>query len=180
MVYWAIATAALLLSFERLTYYWISNNPQSWLRLCEQPLLARLRRQPTELVQWLFYLFKLIQFAVFYGWCVIFSGEWMPLPTAPTLVLALGVIILVLGMVLNFGVFYRLGSTGVFYGKQLGHDELPWVRGFPFSVMRHPQYYGTLMSIWAFFLIMRFPEWDWILLPLLETAYYTIGSRYEP
>ena len=35
------------------------------------------------------------------------------------------------------------------------------------------------MSIWGFFLIMRFPHGDWFVLPALETVYYALGAYYE-
>jgi hypothetical protein len=79
---------------------------------------------------------------------------------------------------LNMSVFYRLGKVGVFYGRQLGY-EIPWCRAFPFSLLRHPQYVGTLLSIWGFFLVMRFPHNDWYLLPTLETVYYVLGAYFE-
>ena len=59
------------------------------------------------------------------------------------------------------------------------HREVAWVRGLPFSLLKHPHYVGTLLSIWGFFVLMRFPHGDWIVLPLLETAYYAIGAYYE-
>jgi phosphatidyl-N-methylethanolamine N-methyltransferase len=35
------------------------------------------------------------------------------------------------------------------------------------------------MTIWGVFLIARFPNPDWFVLPVLETAYYAIGARLE-
>jgi hypothetical protein len=35
------------------------------------------------------------------------------------------------------------------------------------------------MSIWGFFVVMRFPNPDWIALPLLQTVYYVVGARLE-
>jgi methylene-fatty-acyl-phospholipid synthase len=56
---------------------------------------------------------------------------------------------------------------------------LPWCRAFPFSVLQHPQYVGTVLSIWGFFLVMRFPHDDWYLLPIVETVYYALGAYFE-
>ena len=92
--------------------------------------------------------------------------------------LGLGGALLVVGQILNVSVFYRLGKVGVFYGNKLGY-EIPWCRAFPFSVLKHPQYVGTLLSIWGFFLIMRFPHDDWYLLPTVETMYYVLGAYFE-
>jgi len=178
MVYCIFMASAVLLSVERLTYYGISNHSDRWLRTCAKPAIARLG-QPTEVVHRLFYGFKIIQMSVFLGWCAYFSGGVLPLPTASPGALALGALLVAAGMVLNFSVFQRLGSTGVFYGRELGQD-VPWVQGFPFSAMRHPQYIGTVAAIWGFFVIMRYPHADWCVLPILETVYYIVGAHYEP
>jgi hypothetical protein len=60
------------------------------------------------------------------------------------------------GQTLNLSVFYRLGKSGVFTAIDFGH-QVPWCRGFPFSLFKHPQYAGMLLSIWGFFLVVRFP-----------------------
>ena len=92
--------------------------------------------------------------------------------------LGLGGAMIIIGQILNISVFYRLGKVGVFYGNILGY-ELPWCREFPFSWLKHPQYVGTVLSIWGFFLVMRFPHEDWYLLPSLETVYYAFGAYCE-
>ena len=74
--------------------------------------------------------------------------------------------------------FVRLGSVGVFYGTRFGH-VVQWCTGFPFSLLSHPQYVGTVLSIWGLFLLTRYPAPDWFLLPLLETAYYVMGAIAE-
>jgi len=82
------------------------------------------------------------------------------------------------GQILNISVFYRLGKVGVFYGNKFGYPT-SWVRKFPFSCLRHPQYIGALLSIWGFFLVMRSPQDDWYILPALETLYYVLGAYWE-
>ncbi|MGE4091755.1 MAG: hypothetical protein AB7G75_13035, partial [Candidatus Binatia bacterium] len=66
----------------------------------------------------------------------------------------------------------------VLSGCRFGH-EVPWCRDLPFSVLHPPQYVGTLLSIWGFFVAMRFPQDDWYLLPTLETLYYVMGIYFE-
>ena len=92
--------------------------------------------------------------------------------------MTLGTILVLLGQGLNFGAFYRLGTLGVFYGAQLGH-EIQRSREFPFTLFDHPQYVGALLSIWGFFIATCFPHSDWFLLPILETVYYSIGAWLE-
>jgi methylene-fatty-acyl-phospholipid synthase len=79
---------------------------------------------------------------------------------------------------LNMSVFYRLGKVGVFYGNKFGY-ALPWCQALPFSLLRHPQYVGTVLAIWGLFLLVRFPHDDWYMLPALETLYYALGAHFE-
>jgi hypothetical protein len=46
-------------------------------------------------------------------------------------------------------------------------------------VLPHPQYLGAVVSIWAFFAIMRYPHPDWYLLPVVEAMYYVAGATLE-
>ncbi len=177
MILTTIVICSALLSIERISYFLIWRHPEAFNRLCQQPLVA-LVGEPVDVLQKLFYLFKVIQVGVFLGWCVVFSPDGIAMPSNHPLVLGLAGALLSVGLFLNASVFHRLGKVGVFYGNKLGH-EVPWVHGFPFSVLNHPQYVGTLLNIWGFFLLMRFPHPDWVILPIIETIFYAIGARYE-
>ncbi|MGE0825726.1 MAG: methyltransferase [Candidatus Binatia bacterium] len=169
--------AAILLSLERIFYVWAWRWPGVFRDWCEQPALVSFG-EPIVILQKCFYGFKGLQLAVFFTWCWLY-GQGAPLfhsSTAGTI--AVGGALILAGQVLNVGVFYRLGTVGVFYGCRFGH-EVPWCREFPFSVLQHPQYVGTLLSIWGFFVAMRFPQDDWYLLPTLETLYYVMGIYFE-
>jgi hypothetical protein len=37
----------------------------------------------------------------------------------------------------------------------------------------------VVLTIWGFFLGMRFPHDDWFMLPVLETLYYAVGAQLE-
>ena len=174
---WDVLVAAVLLSLERLCYVWIWRAPEVFRVLCTQATFPR-AETPMDVVEKLFYAFKVLQGAVFLGWCYIYShGTLWPLAGDPWS-LGLGGLLLVVGQILNVSVFWRLGKVGVFYGKRFGYD-VSWCDKFPFSFLEHPQYVGTLLSIWGFFLIMRFPYNDWYVLPVIETAYYIAGSLLE-
>ena len=167
--------AAILLAFERIAYVWVWRYPRSFGALCA--LFSEKPYAPVAVLERLFDCFKVIQISVFLAWCYFhpnrppwLSGSIVPLTAGATLV--------IIGQVLNLSVFYRLGSVGVFYGNRFGY-EVPWCTGFPFSLIDHPQYVGALISIWGFFLAMRYPYPDWYLLPLLETLYYGVGARFE-
>jgi phosphatidyl-N-methylethanolamine N-methyltransferase len=173
-----LAVAAVLLSLERLCYVFIARRPERFQRVCRRPGLARLG-EPVAIVRKLLYVFKGVQFAVFAAWCLVHSGGSV-LPAEPDpFVLGLGAVAIVAGQVLNWSVFYRLGTIGVFYGDRLGY-QVPWCDGFPFSMLLHPQYVGSVLTIWGFFLGMRFPYDDWFVLPALETVYYAVGAHLEP
>jgi methylene-fatty-acyl-phospholipid synthase len=177
-MFWIILLlSTLLLGIERVSYWYVWNHPgrfaarvRRWPRLSSGDPVLALRR--------LFYGFKAIQIAVLIGWCMLFGGTWLPLPTAGPLLLGIGIALLLIGQLLNFCVMWRLGSTGVFYGNRFGRP-IEWQTGFPFSLLPHPQYLGALLSVWGFMLIMRYPNPDWIALPLVSTAWYAWGTRVE-
>lgn len=188
MALWYVAGAAVLLSIERLCYVWIWRYPGSFRDRCGRLAIAPLR-EPIAALRLLFVLFKLLQVGVFAAWCLLFSGGslsatpaasilWPTSPGHDPAIMALGLILLVAGQVLNAGVFIRLGQVGVFYGRKFGYP-VTWCSGFPFSLCADPQYVGAVLSIWGFFLIARFPHDDWFILPVLETVYYILGARLE-
>jgi hypothetical protein len=172
---WVFVLAAVLLSLERVCYVYIWKFPESFRSICSRPPVAYLG-EPVQILEKLFYCFKGIQFAVFLGWCYFYGdGSLLPLSGVGSW---LGLTLIGVGQILNLGVFYRLGKIGVFYGNKLGY-EVPWCQKFPFSFLAHPQYVGALLSIWGFFLVMRFPHGDWYMLPVLQTAYYGLGTYLE-
>ncbi|MGB7952244.1 MAG: methyltransferase [Candidatus Binatia bacterium] len=174
---WVFLAAALLLSFERICYLWIWHAPGRFRDLCARLGIARCGR-PVDVLQRLFFGFKLLQGAVFIAWCYILGNGSLVPPSDNPAAIGAGLALIILGQTLNVSVFYRLGKVGVFYGDRFGY-KIAWCREFPFSLCKHPQYAGTLISIWGFFLVMRFPQDDWYLLPVLETVYYTLGAYLE-
>jgi methylene-fatty-acyl-phospholipid synthase len=171
-----LTIAAALLAVERVVYVWIGRAPDSFRRWCARPAVARLG-EPVAVVRALFVAFKALQAAVFAGWCLAHGGG-VPTPAAGGLVLGAAGVLIVAGQALNLLVFWRLGWTAVFFGDRLGYD-VPRCEGFPFSLLRHPQYVGSVLTIWGLFLAARFPYDDWALLPALETVYYAVGASLE-
>ena len=49
---------------------------------------------------------------------------------------------------LNMSIYDAIGGVGVYYGTRLG-VHVPWHKGFPFNFVAHPQYVGSVMTIWA-------------------------------
>ena len=169
--------AAVLLSFERITYIFAWRWPQAFESVCARTEYF-LTADPVVGVRRLFYLFKILQGAVFLAWCYHFGDSTFLVGQTDFLARAAGCSLILIGQTLNFGVFYRLGCVGVFYGNRFGY-EIPWCRKFPFSLIDHPQYFGAVISIWGFFLVARYPFQDWYLLPTLETVYYSLGAHLE-
>jgi methylene-fatty-acyl-phospholipid synthase len=165
----------VLLSAERIFYVWLTRAPWQFRRLCRS-VAAPVGVDPLTGVRALFLAFKAIQVGVFGWWCLVFGGGHVDL--AEPAVSALGAAAVVAGQFLNVSVFGTLGPVGVFYGGQLGYG-VPRRDEFPFSVFKHPQYVGAVLTIWGAFLILRFPHADWWVLPALETAYYSLGARFE-
>lgn len=165
-----LGASAVLLAFERVAYAVIWHWPAWFARRCRG-------HDAVDVLACLFGGFKAMQGAVFLAWCLVHGGSLRPASTAP-LTLVLGALLVAAGQLLNLSVFARLGRVGVFYGNRLGYD-VPWCRGFPFTWVRHPQYVGTVLSIWGFFVVMRYPEPDWVVLPLLQSLYYLAGALVE-
>ena len=178
MLYAGIALCILLLSLERLSYIGVSRYPDAWRARCGRWPLNRLADDPVVVVRRLFLAFKTVQVGVFLAWCMIAAHTLVPLPTAPLLAAIIGLAIIAAGQWLNALVFRQLGARAVFFGSELG-DEGRHITGFPFSLIPHPQYAGAVLTVWGFFLVMRYPNPDWMVLPLIETALYIVGARLE-
>jgi phosphatidyl-N-methylethanolamine N-methyltransferase len=173
----ALAIAAVLLAPERACYIIIARTPDVFLRLSARWRWTR-RGGPTAVVERLFWVFKGLQFSVFIAWCAIHAGEF-PIPVlSDPVVVGLVAVLVIAGQTLVIATFYRLGRTGVFFGDQLGY-AVRRCEDFPFSMLAHPQYVGTLLTIWGGFVLMRFPHDDWYALPALETVYYLAGIWLE-
>ena len=174
---WFIVVAAVLLSLERIAYVVIWRAPDTFCTFCARPMV-RPFGEPIDILQKFFYGFKGVQLAVFFGWCYGYGNGKLWPPDSGGLALCIGALLIVAGQLLNYSVFAQLGKVGVFYGNKMGYG-VPWCRDFPFSVLNHPQYIGASLSIWGFFLVMRFPYDDWYVLPAIETLYYALGAHFE-
>ncbi len=169
--------AAALLSIERICYVWVWRFPESFRSLC-RTAFAGVLGEPVDALRRIFCGFKALQLVVFVGWCYIFGQGSLWPASSDVLVPIAGLVLIAVGQVFNLGVFLRLGNQGVFYGNRFGF-EIPWNDAFPFSLLKHPQYVGAVLSIWGFFIAMRFPRPDWYLIPALETLYYFLGAHFE-
>lgn len=170
---WLIIVAVMLLTLERGSYVWIARRPETFRRLCATRVVSWVGG-PVTVVGVLFGAFKVVQIGVFLSWWYAHEAGHL----AGAMIVALAGALIVAGQALNFGVFYRLGTIGVFFGDRFGH-EVPWCRAFPFSWIAHPQYVGTVLTIWGLFLATRFPHPDWYLLPGVATVFYAVSAHLE-
>jgi phosphatidyl-N-methylethanolamine N-methyltransferase len=171
---WVLWTSVVVLSLERLAYAAIWRRPAGFRCLCHKWLP---RTSPVDVLAGLFVLFKILQCLVFVGWWIAHGDGLRPATSEPGRLIVGGSMVIA-GQILNLAVFVRLGRAGVFYGSRLG-EPVPWRVGFPFSWVRHPQYAGTVVTIWGAFIVMRYPAVDWTVIPALETLYYAIGAYIE-
>jgi phosphatidyl-N-methylethanolamine N-methyltransferase len=74
--------------------------------------------------------------------------------------------------VLNVKTFDAIGAVGVYYGTKLGH-RVDWNNGFPFNVVSHPQYVGSVLTVWGLLLGAKsiYPT-----IPLISTM--VVGSYW--
>ena len=49
--------------------------------------------------------------------------------------------------------YSAIGKPGVYYGEKLG-SKVPWCTTFPFTVTSHPQYVGSVLTIWGIFALV--------------------------
>ncbi len=171
LLFWVAA----LLSLERLTYAAIWRAPNAFRRWSDRHAHGT---SAIDTLAVLFVGFKVLQVGIFVAWCLIQSGGSLKPYSLDPLVLFAGVLLIAAGQTLNLSVFRALGKVGVFYGNRLG-QRVPWQRTFPFTWFEHPQYLGTVLTIWGFFVVMRFPADDWLFVPVLETIYYAAGVWLE-
>jgi methylene-fatty-acyl-phospholipid synthase len=173
----SVMLAAALLALERICYVAAWQSPDAFRDWCATWIRPG-NGDPVRALATLFVFFKGVQVVVFVGWCIAMGDGQLRAPDVTLLSTAGGLGLMAFGQFLNASVFARLGSDGVFYGNRFGR-HIDWLEGFPFSWFRHPQYLGAVATIWGFFLFMRYPAPDWIILPLLETVYYALGAHLE-
>lgn len=87
--------------------------------------------------------------------------------------------LLAIGQALNVGIYRAIGEAGVYYGFKLGHT-IPWHTGFPFNVVKHPQYVGSVATVLAFaVLVMNQAPSGLAVLALYWTLLYVVTGIWE-
>lgn len=124
-----------------------------------------------------------VQFMSVWAWLYVrgvSSSLPLVLQSAHPLQILVAVGLFVFGQVLNAGIFKAIGHAGVYYGFKLGH-VVPWVDGFPFTVVKHPQYVGSVASVWGAAVLVYglVPSADLVLLVFYWTLLYVYTGVME-
>jgi methylene-fatty-acyl-phospholipid synthase len=147
----------------------------------------RMGKKPLDVVLSIFWINKCIQLGTFALWYFYVIGFVSPLAAGFSLasrtrlqwvMLAQGA---VAGQGLNLAIYRAIGKRGVYYGYRLG-EEVPWVTGFPFSVMSHPQYSGVCLSVLGTNAFMATPTHlaaGWLNLTAIQILLYVYMGLVE-
>ncbi|KAI8110979.1 hypothetical protein M9434_004553 [Picochlorum sp. BPE23] len=134
---WGVVGA---LALPHLLYAFIWYFPDMWMRM--------FRKSSVRVFESMAWLLKVIQFSSVIAWMYIRMPSGVDVFAIPPLHAVIGVGLVAFGQVLNAGIYQAIGHAGVYYGFKLGHT-VPWVDGFPFNVVQHPQYVGSVASVWG-------------------------------
>uniref|UniRef100_A0A7S0ZLY2 phosphatidyl-N-methylethanolamine N-methyltransferase n=1 Tax=Timspurckia oligopyrenoides TaxID=708627 RepID=A0A7S0ZLY2_9RHOD len=148
-------TIALFLcaALPHIFYYVVWTNPKRYQSLIQKAFAHKVH--PVDAFASTASAFKLIQLIALITWTILVLGYPIPLPQIEFMIA--GSALLVIGQVLNVSIYTAIGKAGVYYGVRLG-KSVPWCSGFPFNVVSHPQYVGSVLTVWA------------VLLPLWSSA----------
>lgn len=86
------------------------------------------------------------QFASVIVWFAARKPTGIDVFEIPLVAAVCGGLLIAYGQTLNVGIYKAIGHVGVYYGFKLGH-KVPWVNGFPFNVVKHPQYVGSVATV---------------------------------
>ncbi len=178
------------LSSPHIYYYIIWTNPKLWMSFCEKYNLGR----PVKVYAYWAHAIKAQQTICLAWWYLDAINYTIPsslgeaaahisshIASMNIIRLILAVYLMVLGQVFNVGVYQTIGESGVYYGIKFG-EPVPWVYGFPFNVIGHPQYRGATISIWGilFFIATEVAVAKGLYaIGIVWTTYYYISGYVE-
>jgi methylene-fatty-acyl-phospholipid synthase len=132
-----------LLSLQNLSYTFVWIRPKLFSQICKRPPFNKLGT-PVDAMVAVFFANKVIQFVAPFLW----YASVAPLPSLSDLTwyqFGTAIQFIVIGQILNVAIYQAIGKVGVYYGTRLGR-HVPWVDGFPFNLINHPQYCGVVLS----------------------------------
>ena len=87
----------------------------------------------------------------------------------------IGLVLFLGGQILNAGAYKAIGANGIYYGFKLG-KHVPWCHDWPFGgplSVPHPQYTGSVMSIWGALFVICSPAHYEVAHPYILAGYWT-------
>lgn len=164
---WAVCG---ILSLPHLLYVWLWTRPQDLRNVAERPVATFAN---------LAYALKGVQFATVIYWWMQTQGNVFEWKDTNLLQVVLAAALLAIGQALNVGIYRAIGKPGVYYGCRLG-ESVPWHDGFPFNVVRHPQYVGAVLTVWGMVsLVFRTTHPGLLGVATFWTTLYTITALIE-
>ncbi|KAK9787879.1 hypothetical protein WJX73_007648 [Symbiochloris irregularis] len=136
---WVVVSA---LAAPHLLYSFIWFFPKIWLRW--------FGKEAVTVFSYIAACGKVLQFGAMVAWLTLSAGKglWLDVTQVRAVQWAVFFVLFLGGQVLNGGVYRAIGKNGVYYGFKLG-KKIPWCSGFPFNVVAHPQYIGSVITIWG-------------------------------
>jgi hypothetical protein len=118
---------------------------------------------------------KVIQFSVVAYDLLYRCDISNPLNVDPKQLIA-GIVLLLIGQLLNVAVFKALGGVGVYYGHEFGYS-VQRVSYFPYNVswISDPQYWGVVFTIWGIYLTLGASMFT---IPVMETFWYLTSMKF--
>lgn len=131
-----------VIALPHFLYAFIWFQPKVWMKLFP--------KNPVDAFATAGLVGKILQFGTVLLWFSSIRSTGVCLDaSAISLLQFLACLVLVgYGQSLNVGIFQAIGHDGVYYGFKLG-KKIPWVTGWPFDTVSHPQYVGSVLSIWG-------------------------------
>lgn len=164
-----------IMSIPHIYYFWIWVNPSAFTRFTR----SINQKDPVAFLANSATFIKFLQFSMALYWASNHGAIPNPMDNLKTLVL--GGVFFAIGQILNIAVYQTLGRNGVYYGSRLG-QPCPWVTGFPFNTVPHPQYVGSVLTIWGLTILLATESHissGLITLQVIWTSYYFITGVFE-
>lgn len=149
--YWIGIVWAPFLWLHTFIYSYIWIRPKKYAEICKEKLKGE---DPIKVYAITSFSIKIMQITFMVLAAIYYKGPHIFLLDLTNLSIErwlASLTLIVVGQVLNMFVYKKLGLNGVYYGYKLG-KEVPWVYSFPFNLkIRHPQYFGAIISWWGMF-----------------------------
>ena len=149
-------TTAFIIAAPFVWYFVMWTQPKWWINFSEQ----QLKMDPSQAMYKIGMTCRVVLHMMVPAWWYITAATPVAFSEVPAWRLAAGLLAIIVGQILNAGVFRAIGIEGVFYGRRFG-KKLPWVTTWPFGgpySVRHPQYVGSCLTCVGLALFLYTPQ----------------------